>query len=269
MDRICRTCQTKKTINLFHFIKRKPPRKHTICRQCKACRSIQRRGQYIKNKERENVMSRLYYQQNREWLLKHDKKRRMEIRFKQYSLMDNKQCIDCGIDDLDVLQWDHIDPKSKTVCISNASTLTQLTKEVAKCVIRCGNCHFIRTSTETHKQILNSKRTAAAIISERGRKIRRKEVNREKKRRGGCMDCKLSDMSHMGIYHFDHRDPSMKISEISRMVSSRKPLSQIIPEMAKCDLVCVNCHQKRTKKQFNHYRVDLYNRDKELGTWAK
>ncbi len=60
------------------------------------------------------------------------------------------------------------------------------------------------------------------------------------------MDC--------GVYYppfvmdFDHRDPTKKVSKISNLMrlGSRQKLEA---ELAKCDLVCSNCHRIRTHKK--------------------
>jgi hypothetical protein len=46
---------------------------------------------------------------------------------------------------------------------------------------------------------------------------------------------------------FDHRDPSTKGFTVSRMVG-RATIEAILAEIAKCDIVCANCHRERTMK---------------------
>lgn len=61
-------------------------------------------------------------------------------------LMENP-CIDCGCPDIEVLQFDHRDEKTKEYTIANIYHLSQdkLLKEMAKCDVRCANCHTKRT----------------------------------------------------------------------------------------------------------------------------
>jgi hypothetical protein len=53
-------------------------------------------------------------------------------------------CIDCGETDPDVLDFDHVRGK-KLFCIGRAVqggySMTSLVAEVAKCEVRCANCH--------------------------------------------------------------------------------------------------------------------------------
>lgn len=61
-----------------------------------------------------------------------------------------------------------------------------------------------------------------------------------------CVDCGESDPV---VLDFDHRDPSLKRSEVGRL-ASRKPWADVLAEIGKCDVRCANCHRKRTARQF-------------------
>jgi Tfp pilus assembly protein PilE len=69
-------------------------------------------------------------------------------------------------------------------------------------------------------------------------------------KRGGCKECGEKDYA---CIQFDHKDGSDKKSCVSFLVSSHKPLSVIKEEIEKCDILCANCHAKRTAKQFGWY----------------
>lgn len=58
-----------------------------------------------------------------------------------------------------------------------------------------------------------------------------------------CMDC--GGRFHPVCMDFDHRDPIIKTRNIASMVG-RCSLDTIKTEIAKCDLVCSNCHRLRT-----------------------
>ncbi len=62
-----------------------------------------------------------------------------------------------------------------------------------------------------------------------------------------CMDCGKSYPPE--CMDFDHRDPTIKVERLSEL--SRKLASPVVilAEVAKCDLICANCHRIRTKKQ--------------------
>ncbi len=68
-------------------------------------------------------------------------------------------------------------------------------------------------------------------------------------KRGPCMDCKKKfDPCAMD---FDHRDSSLKIDKVSRLLSRSFSKERILEEINKCDLICANCHRVRTKLRFD------------------
>lgn len=61
-------------------------------------------------------------------------------------------CIDCGEGDPTVLEFDHRDPaeKSRTVCDMARARFSwdKIEAEIAKCDVRCANCHRRRTAKQ-------------------------------------------------------------------------------------------------------------------------
>jgi len=66
-----------------------------------------------------------------------------------------------------------------------------------------------------------------------------------------CIDCGEGDPV---VLDFDHRDPAQKKGYVSVM-AARKPWHLVLLEIAKCDVRCANCHQRRTAEQFNWRKV--------------
>jgi hypothetical protein len=56
-------------------------------------------------------------------------------------------CVDCGIKDYRVLEFDHIKEKFAEVSylVAHRMSMKKIREEIAKCVIRCANCHRIQT----------------------------------------------------------------------------------------------------------------------------
>lgn len=63
-----------------------------------------------------------------------------------------------------------------------------------------------------------------------------------------CVNCGESD--HV-VLHFDHVNPNDKVSEISTMIRNGTAWKNILNEIEKCQVLCANCHMRRTAKQFN------------------
>jgi hypothetical protein len=66
-----------------------------------------------------------------------------------------------------------------------------------------------------------------------------------------CMDCKESDPI---VLEFDHVRGE-KVRGISAMVSGALSWSTILEEISKCEVVCANCHRRRTYARCNSYRL--------------
>lgn len=66
-----------------------------------------------------------------------------------------------------------------------------------------------------------------------------------------CVDCGESDVV---VLEFDHlRD---KVKDISRMCSDAWSVDAIKAEIDKCDVVCANCHRRRTASRSGWRRLD-------------
>lgn len=48
---------------------------------------------------------------------------------------------------------------------------------------------------------------------------------------------------------FDHRDPATKTRAVAAMIGAGQKQATIEAEIAKCDLICANCHRIRTARQ--------------------
>lgn len=59
-----------------------------------------------------------------------------------------------------------------------------------------------------------------------------------------CADCG-NRFPHF-VMDFDHRDPSTKLRDVSYLMNSGQRQA-MIDEIAKCDVVCANCHRFRTQ----------------------
>lgn len=59
-----------------------------------------------------------------------------------------------------------------------------------------------------------------------------------------CVDC--NDVFHHAAMQWDHRPGVDKVMNVSRMIALKPNREAILAEIAKCDLVCANCHAIRT-----------------------
>ena len=57
-------------------------------------------------------------------------------------------CIDCGEDDIRVLQFDHVRDKklaNVSAIVRKGRSIVNIQREIDKCEVRCANCHIKRT----------------------------------------------------------------------------------------------------------------------------
>lgn len=110
-------------------------RVHTICRGCRRgyCRSY-----YWKNNAEYNA-------RKRDRLKRHRARNRRFV--EQYLL--SHPCVDCGLCDPLVMEFDHVRGRKRShvsTLVSEAASIIVIQTEIEKCVVRCANCHRRRTA---------------------------------------------------------------------------------------------------------------------------
>lgn len=58
----------------------------------------------------------------------------------------------------------------------------------------------------------------------------------------GCVVC---GEKHPSCLQYHHLDPSTKVDRVNRLLAQTKSLEKVIAEIAKCELICANCHAKK------------------------
>ena len=113
-------------------------RKDGLALYCRGCTRKKGKASYAKNKNP-------YLQRNREWA---DKRREENRRF-LWEYKSRHPCVDCGETDPRVLQFDHVkgekDESLTVLAYGRKAPIEALTVEIAKCVVRCANCHIRKT----------------------------------------------------------------------------------------------------------------------------
>ena len=84
----------------------------------------------------------------------------------------------------------------------------------------------------------------------RKRPIRKEVIDKLKS--APCVDCKLKYPPVCMDFH--HKDPSTKLFEPNSGCCSRS-LKAVLNEIAKCELVCANCHRIRTQNSGYPWQV--------------
>lgn len=131
----CSRCARFKPLVDFAFHDRVTGRRQHRCRVCQA---ELRREHYLRN--REHYIA---------WAVRQGRQRRDEQVALAHDYLRAHPCVDCGERDIQLLEFDHIAGATKVMPISillgRRNTATLLA-EIAKCDVRCVNCHRRRTA---------------------------------------------------------------------------------------------------------------------------
>lgn len=111
-------------------------RRHTICRSCRRgyCRKYYWTN-HVEYNARKRARLKIYRARNRQYV-------------EQY--LSTHPCVDCGLLNPLVMEFDHVKGKKRSdvsTLVREAAALPVLIAEIAKCVVRCANCHRMRTAT--------------------------------------------------------------------------------------------------------------------------
>ena len=132
--KICDLCKVPQSLFAFNRNRHKSDGLNSICRSCS------------------NANSKRYYRQNAEKHKAVVKVRRFRVitgnrkQLRDYLL--THPCVDCDEDDPDVLEFDHVRGIKRTEVTKLAScgaAWSTVEAEIAKCEVRCANCHRRRT----------------------------------------------------------------------------------------------------------------------------
>jgi 5-methylcytosine-specific restriction endonuclease McrA len=98
--------------------------------------------------------------------VKTNKEKRDRNRDYVFKYLSTHPCVDCGETDPVVLEFDHRENKEYEVSklILSGTSLLKLSNEIAKCDVRCSNCHRRKTAKDFNWWIINKQATPPAPI---------------------------------------------------------------------------------------------------------
>jgi hypothetical protein len=142
-----------KPIADFNFKNRATGRLHPFCRQCQhawnRAHYARNKATYIANAHRNSARD---FGDNLDRLIDY---------------LAEHACVDCGERDILVLEFDHRERTLKPLAVANMlrnHSWAEIAREVAKCDVRCANCHRRRTAQQLgwRKMALKHSRAGAA-----------------------------------------------------------------------------------------------------------
>jgi len=130
----CNGCNTNKLEIEFAWKNKALGKRQSRCR---SCQSIAQADWYQSNKSSHKTSVAKYN------ILLREAKREYVARLKE-----STPCADCGrLGHFAAMDFDHLKDKTHTISklTNNASSISQLMQEIAKCEIVCAYCHRVRT----------------------------------------------------------------------------------------------------------------------------
>jgi hypothetical protein len=133
--KVCPRCKEKKALDEYY--RKKGRRAGSYCKPCQLAyvREHYRRTSGAYNARRYRL-HHVYTNRNRRLVLAH---------------LTQHPCVDCAETDVVVLDFDHVSGtkvSSISVMIRGGTSVRVLQDEIAKCVVRCANCHRRKTAQE-------------------------------------------------------------------------------------------------------------------------
>ena len=188
-----------------------------------------------------------YYRRNRDLELQ-------RVRVRQAGMVEllrdlrRVACHDCGGQfKPHQMDFDHRDPSTKSFNVMTGRAMLMSTArvlaEVAKCDVVCVNCHRLRTRSQHRDRLAGLTTGTSKGLAIRRARWRRQAAMLDRLRDVPCMDC--GNRFPSCSMDFDHRDPSTKSSRVPALIGHAGD-ERILAEVAKCDIVCGNCHRLRT-----------------------
>lgn len=131
----CGSCGLRKPLGEFNRKSSRPDGLQEVCRECNRQSS---RAYYARNRERHVRV-----------IVERTAKRRAEAKSFLVTYLRDHPCADCGVTDLRVLDFDHRPGTDKRkdvmAMVKEGFSIVKLSEEIAKCDVRCRNCHAIVT----------------------------------------------------------------------------------------------------------------------------
>ncbi len=165
-----------------------------------------------------------------------------------FGLLHASACTDCGESHPAVLEFDHVDRKcfGISAAVAGGVDIDRLEQELARCEIVCANCHRRRTIDRGDHW-----RSRPASEEQRGPRTRQRAAVRAWLADNSCLDCAENDLR---VLEFDHVRGD-KLASVAQLVVREASLERLADEIAKCDVVCANCHRRRTAQRAGWKRL--------------
>ena len=253
MKQICKGCgKERDTEQDFNWKYKDRSIRHSCCKYCQS----QVSKQHYQN-SKASYLTRIHVR-NKEVL--------RENRSKLAVYLAEHPCIDCGIIDIRVLDLDHVHGTKREAIarmVRMGYSWATIETEIAKCEVRCANCHRIKTGQTGHSWrnfflTLNERLLANSVRSVNALRTMRIRIENMQKLHvylssHPCIDCGILDIR---VLEFDHVQ-GVKCDNVGRILTNAASWPRIEAEIAKCEVRCANCHRIKTIERGQWWRFAL------------
>lgn len=121
----CNSCHEEKPLGEFNFRHKLDGIRFNYCKKC------------------QNAVNARYYKANKDRHINNNRRHRVRNQKFLVEYLGSHPCVDCGEKDIVVLDFDHRGKKFKHVgrMANEGYSIKALLVEIAKCEVRCANCH--------------------------------------------------------------------------------------------------------------------------------
>lgn len=164
------------------------------------------------------------------------------------SVNKNKKCISCAHKKIDLLTLEGLRKCSKCGVTKPLDDFNRSSRDVSKKTGYCRPCSNALGREYYRKNKGNLKKKEVRRHGEI-----KETVNNLKK--VPCADC--GGMFPTVCMDFDHLPQFEKSANVAELLRRKASLEKILEEVAKCEVVCANCHRIRTSERFIQTRKEI------------
>jgi hypothetical protein len=132
--------------------------------------------------------------------------------------------------------------------VTRGTSKGRLREEIAKCDVLCANCHRERHAETAHRAPeIELRRRPLRLVelvdgsSTLDARQRKREWVRRHKHERGCRECGHGTAAALDLHH---SEPETKTDAVGRLVSDGCTVRQLLREVARCAVLCANCHRR-------------------------
>lgn len=126
-------------------------------------------------------------------------------------------------------------------------------KSTGRLHAQCKGCYAVHRKTYYLAHYEKYKESYLKRARQRRRQLKREYQIRmlEYLKDKACITCGENDIR---VLELDHIDPATKLFSISQSVKLGFSWTDVVEELKKCQVLCANCHKRRTAEQYNWYK---------------